>query len=167
MTRPVLDHVSVTVRDIEASLSFYTDLLGLPLIARGTSDDAELAEIMGQQDVSIRWADIEVGEGLVLELVEFEQPVGTPVTKSLWDPGATHIGLQVADIDAVHERLQEAGVQLVSKPVRLTEEGDWYGVQVHYAIDPDGTWIELVQRPDPVAVIDADQPATIASTSSA
>ncbi len=167
MTRPVLDHVSVTVRDLEASLAFYVGLLELPLIARGTSDDAELAEIMGQQDVSIRWADIEVGEGLVLELVEFEQPVGTPVTKSLWDPGATHIGLQVADIDAVHERLQEAGVQLVSKPVRLTEEGDWYGVQVHYAIDPDGTWIELVQRPDPVTVIDADQPATIASTSSA
>ena len=167
MTRPVLDHVSVTVRDLEASLAFYVGLLELPLIARGTSDDAELAEIMGQRDVSIRWADIEVGEALVLELVEFVSPVGTPVTKSLWDPGATHIGLQVADSGAVHERLREAGVQLVSKPVRLTEQGDWYGVQVHYAIDPDGTWIELVQRPDPVEVIVADQPATIASTSSA
>ncbi|HEX7247817.1 MAG TPA: VOC family protein [Actinomycetota bacterium] len=167
MTRPVLDHVSVTVRDIEASLAFYVDLLGLPLIARGVSDDAELAEIMGRRDVSIRWADIEVGEALVLELVEFVNPVGTPVTKSLWDPGATHIGMQVADIDAVHERLREAGVQLVSKPVRLTEQGDWYGVQVHYAIDPDGTWIELVQRPDRVEVIGVGQPATIASTSSA
>ncbi|HVF08281.1 MAG TPA: VOC family protein [Actinomycetota bacterium] len=167
MKRPALDHVSVTVRDIEASLAFYVELLELPLIARGTSDDAELAEIMGQRHVSIRWADIELGEALVLELIEFVQPVGVPVMKSLWDPGATHIGLQVADIDAVHERLREAGVQLVSKPVRLTEHGDWYGVQVHYAIDPDGTWIELVQRPDAVEVIDADQPPTIASTSSA
>ena len=167
MTRPALDHVSVTVRDIEASLAFYVELLELPLIARGMSDVAELAVIMGQRDVSIRWADIDVGEALVLELIEFVQPVGAPVTKSLWDPGATHIGLQVADIDAVHERLREAGVQLVSKPVRLTEQGDWYGVQVHYAIDPDGTWIELVQRPDAIEVVDADQPPTIASTSSA
>jgi len=148
-----LDHVSVTVGDIDASLAFYVGLLGLPLIARGVSDDAELAEIMGQEDVSIRWADIEVGDALVLELVEFVRPLGTPITKSLWDPGATHIGMQVDDIDVVHERLRDAGVRLVSKPVRLTEEGDWYGVRVHYAIDPDGTWIELVQRPDPVEVI--------------
>ena len=149
-----LDHVSVTVRDLDSSLGFYVGLLRLPLIARGVSDDAELAEIMGQDDVSIRWADIEVGDALVLELVEFMRPIGTPVTKSLWDPGATHIGLQVGDIDAVHERLREAGVRVVSKPVRLTEEGDWHGVRVHYAIDPDGTWIELVQRPDHVEVIE-------------
>ena len=149
-----LDHVSVTVRDLESSLGFYVGLLGLPLIARGVSDDAELAEIMGREDVSIRWADIEVGDALVLELIEFMRPIGTPITKTLWDPGATHIGLQVGDVDAVHERLREAGVQVVSKPVRLTEEGDWHGVRVHYAIDPDGTWIELVQRPDHVEVIE-------------
>lgn len=149
-----LDHVSVTVRDLDSSLGFYVGLLGLPLIARGVSDDAELAEIMGQEDVSIRWADIEVGDALVLELVEFMHPIGTPITKTLWDPGATHIGLQVGDIDAMHERLREAGVRVVSKPVRLTEEGDWHGARVHYAIDPDGTWIEVVQRPDHVEVIE-------------
>lgn len=154
MREPVrLDHVSVTVSDIDASLAFYVGLLDLPLIARGVSDDAELAEIMGHEDVSIRWADIDVGETLVLELVEFIRPAGTPITKSLWDPGATHIGLRVGDITAVHERLRDAGVTLVSKPVRLSEEGDWYGSKVHYAIDPDGTWIEIVQRPDAGEVI--------------
>ncbi|MBA3765293.1 MAG: VOC family protein, partial [Actinobacteria bacterium] len=65
-----LDHVSVTVRDLDASLAFYVGLLGLPLIARGESDDVELAEIMDQEDVRIRWADIEVGDALTLELVE-------------------------------------------------------------------------------------------------
>jgi len=162
-----LDHVSVTVRDLDASLAFYVGLLGLPLIARGESGDVELAEIMDQEDVRIRWADIEVGDALTLELVEFVHPIGTPITKSLWDPGSTHIGLQVDDIDAVYVRLRDAGVRVVSKPVRLTEEGDWHGVRVHYAIDPDSTWIELVQRPDRVEVIDTAYPATIASTSSA
>lgn len=148
-----MDHVSVTSRDLDASIAFYVDLLGLPLTARGESEDVELAVMMGQDHVSIRWADLEVGEALTLELVEFIEPIGAPLTKSLWDPGATHIGLQVDDIDGVHDGLRRADVRVISKPVRLTEEGVWYGARVLYAIDPDGTWIELVQRPVDIEVI--------------
>ena len=109
--------------------------------------------MMGLDRVRMRWADVDLGGGMTLELVQFLHPAGSPVSKSLWDPGATHIGLQVDDIDAMHARLREAEVRVVSKPVRLTEEGSWYGAKVLYAVDPDGTWIELVERPEPVAVL--------------
>ena len=69
-----MDHVSVTSRDLDASIAFYVDLLGLPLTARGESEDVELAVMMGQDHVSIRWADLEVGEALTLELVESSSP---------------------------------------------------------------------------------------------
>ena len=35
----------------------------------------------------------------------------------------------------------------------MTEEGSWYGAKVLYVVDPDGTWIELVERPEPVTVL--------------
>ena len=147
------DHVSITCGDLDASLAFYADMLGLRVAARGESDDREIAAMMDLDRVRIRWADVDLGGGTVLELIEFLHPAGTPVSKSLWDPGATHIGLQVDDIDAAHARLLEAEVRVVSEPVRLTEEGSWHGARVLYAIDPDGTWIELVQRPEAVAVL--------------
>lgn len=147
------DHVSITCGDLDASIAFYADVLGLRVDARGESDDREIAAMMDLDRVRIRWADVDLGGGTVLELVEFLHPAGAPVSKSLWDPGATHIGLQVDDIDAAHARLLEAEVRVVSEPVRLTEEGSWYGSRVLYAVDPDGTWIELVQRPETVTLL--------------
>jgi catechol 2,3-dioxygenase-like lactoylglutathione lyase family enzyme len=147
------DHVSVTCSDLDASIAFYAGVLGLEVAARGESDDPEIALMMGLDRVRIRWADLDLGDGITLELVQFLHPSGSPVSKTLWDPGATHIGLQVEDIEATHARLRDADVRVVSKPVRLTEEGSWYGAKVLYAVDPDGTWIELVERPDPVTVL--------------
>jgi hypothetical protein len=47
----------------------------------------------------------------------------------------------------VHARLREANVRVISDPVRLTEEGSWLDARVLYVVDPDGTWVELVERP--------------------
>jgi catechol 2,3-dioxygenase-like lactoylglutathione lyase family enzyme len=148
-----VDHVSVTTRDLDASIAFYEGLLGLSVAARGESQDEEIAEMMGLDRVRIQWADVDAGDGMVLELVQFLHPVGTPIARSLWDPGASHIGLLVDDIDAMRARLVEADVRVISKPVRLTEEGSWHGAKVLYAVDPDGAWIELVERPEPVTVL--------------
>ncbi len=147
-----LDHVSVTCADLDASIAFYSDVLGLSVAARGESEDSELAQLMDRDRVRIRWADVEVGDGVILELVQFLEPTGAPLVKSLWNPGATHLGLGVADLDAAHARLLAGGVRVLSRPVRLTEEGAWHDVRVLYAIDPDGIWIELVQRPEPEPV---------------
>jgi len=105
---------------------------------------------MGTSGASIRWADLDLGDGHVLELLEFVEPQGKPLEKVLWDPGAGHIGLRVDDIDAVRARLRDAKVEVRSEPVTLEEPGPWFGVRVLYAIDPDGTWVELVERPSPL-----------------
>jgi glyoxylase I family protein len=143
-----LDHVSVTTHDIEASVAFYGGLLEIAVMAEGESEGEELDELLGVSDVRIRWADLDLGQGRVLELIKFVNPNGVPVSKSQWDPGATHLGLRVRDIEAVYDRLREAGARVVSRPVRLTEEGAWDGARVLYTVDPDGTWVELVEHPD-------------------
>jgi catechol 2,3-dioxygenase-like lactoylglutathione lyase family enzyme len=139
-----LDHVAVTSGDLEASLGFYRDLLGLELRARGADRGGEF-DITGIADASVRWADLRLAHGQVLELIEYVDPRGRPIRPSPNDPGATHISLRVADVDAVYERLREAGAVVVGEPVTITTPGSWEGARVFYSSDPDGVSVELIQ----------------------
>jgi catechol 2,3-dioxygenase-like lactoylglutathione lyase family enzyme len=150
-----LDHVSVTTADLERSVAFYCDLLGLPLAGRGESHEPELSALTGLPGVHVRWADVALGGGQLLELLQYLAPEGAPIRPSANDPGATHIGLTVEGLDDLHRRLVEAGVPVRSGPVELQEPGSWSGVRCLYARDPDGVWVELVERARVVVLPDA------------
>ncbi|MGH2926046.1 MAG: VOC family protein [Solirubrobacterales bacterium] len=140
-----LDHVSVTAADLERSLGFYGDLLGLEVRARGEAQGGEF-EITGLANPSVRWADLQLAHGQVLELIEYVDPPGDPVRPSVNDPGATHISLRVNDVDAVHRRLIEAGAPVIGEPATLTAPGAWQGARAFYCADPDGVTVELIQQ---------------------
>jgi diaminopimelate decarboxylase len=141
-----LDHVSITCADLDASLDFYTGLLGIELRSRGDAQGGEFA-ITGIEDPQVRWADLILGDGRVLELIEFVDPRGTPHRPQPNDAGATHISLRVADAVAVHARLREAGAEPRSEPVTIEASGDWNGSRAFYVGDPDGVTVELIERP--------------------
>jgi catechol 2,3-dioxygenase-like lactoylglutathione lyase family enzyme len=142
-----VDHVSVTVGSIDRSLAFYEGLLGLSVRERSESDDPELAEITGVPGVRMAFADLVLGDGRVLELVEYLQPRLEPLGQSVQRPGSGHVSLLVDDAGAVHRRLTEAGVVPRSPPVLIEDDGDWHGVRCFYAEDPDGFTLEFIQRP--------------------
>ncbi len=143
-----LDHVAVTSGDLDRSLHFYCDLLGLELRARGEARGAEF-EITGIDDPTVRWADLQLSNGQVLELVEYVHPLGEPSRARPNDAGATHISLRVADLDAVYGRLREAGVSVVGEPMKITSPSAWQGDRAFYANDPDGVTVELIQPATP------------------
>jgi diaminopimelate decarboxylase len=144
-----LDHVSITCADLDRSMAFYADLLGIPVRDRGEEEGGEVAEITGLPGARIRWADLELGRGQVLELIQYLEPAGTAAGGSLSDPGAVHIALEVESADAAHRALREAGVEVRSAPVELTEPGSWQGSRCLYALDPDGVTVEIIERPNP------------------
>ena len=142
-----IDHVSVTCGDLDRSLAFYCDLLGVALRGRGDADGSSEFEITGIANPRVRWADLELPHGQVLELIEYEHPRGTPVRPEPNDPGATHISLRVPDADAACERLRAAGASVRSDPVTIEASGAWQGARAFYAADPDGVTVELIQPP--------------------
>jgi len=144
--RPVrLDHVSVTTADLDRSIAFYRDVIGLPLVDRGDLDDDVIETLTARPGARARWAELALGGGQVLELVQYLEPAEDGVDQRTWRPGATHIGLSIDAIDDVLERLGEQGYRS-SEVVTLDEPG-WEGVRCVYATDPDGVTIELVDRP--------------------
>lgn len=149
-----LDHISVTTGDIARSLAFYRDLLGLPVRSVGELSGEEVERITGVPGARLLSADLDLGRGQVLELLEY---VGAADGEALAmdRPGSGHIGLTVDDVDAIHHQLVDAGWTVKSAPVELIEPGDWFGARCMTVLDPDGVAVELVERPRHPRVVNA------------
>jgi catechol 2,3-dioxygenase-like lactoylglutathione lyase family enzyme len=147
MSVPAFNHVSVTCADLDRSLAFYHELLGLPILSQGEVSGDELEAVIGMSDVRLRFAEIAFSDAGFLELFEYLQPQGEAVSPRTCNPGAVHFCLTVDDVEAVHARLTAAGVTTRSAPVTLNR-GSWKGAGVFYAVDPDGVTVELIEFPE-------------------
>jgi catechol 2,3-dioxygenase-like lactoylglutathione lyase family enzyme len=140
------NHVSVTAADLDRSLGFYADVVGLQLLGRGETDAEHVRLQTGFPDLRLRWAELSFGRGQVLELFEYLTPRGTPLHARTCDPGCVHFALEVDDLERLYERLVTAGVRTRSKPVSIAT-GNWQGAKALYALDPDGVTVEFVEAP--------------------
>lgn len=139
-------HTGITVSDLEASIDFYKDILGLELIQEPTERiiGEELEIGLGVPGAELRVAIFKVGDG-TLELLQYHNPK-SPV-ESPMPPhtiGAMHIALEVDDIYAKVEELEDKGIIFNSKPNIITE-GPLAGWKWAYFKDIDGILLELVE----------------------
>jgi catechol 2,3-dioxygenase-like lactoylglutathione lyase family enzyme len=148
MTVTRIDHVGITVSDLDRALGFYRDLLGLRVIADTSVAEPEVAELLGLDSVQLRIADLDSGDGRVVELIQYLQPKGRRIAYESTDSATAHLAFTVDDLDALRERLTSAGATVVSRrPITISEPGGSFdGAICLYVRDPDGLILELVQR---------------------
>jgi diaminopimelate decarboxylase len=140
------DHVALGVSDLDESIAFYGDVLGLRVRDRGRIEPELIERMTGVPDAVVDFADIEAGSR-VLELLEYRSPATRPSPRSGGRLGGVHVALRVEDARAVHARLLAAGMAPFSDPVLLPDDGtDWSGALVFYVRDPDGVLLEIVER---------------------
>ena len=121
---PRISHICIRCGDLQSSLSFYRDMLGLEEFMR--------LEIKGKQIVILRSDSINV------ELTQ-----ANPAEESLQAEGhhgLNHFGFLVRNINEMVTALKEKGVNILSEP-REVQKGAWAA----FVEDPDGVRIELVQ----------------------
>jgi catechol 2,3-dioxygenase-like lactoylglutathione lyase family enzyme len=148
-----IDHVGVTVADLDRAVEFWCGRLGLRQISRVTETGPDIAALIGEDSVEIEIADLDAGDGRVIELIRYIRPAGRPVRQRSTGPGSSHIALRVDDLDAALEHIQGSQARQISRhPVVLHDPGGaWDGVACCYIADPDGNIVELVQRPGAAA----------------
>ena len=151
-----LSHVELTVRDLDRSLHFYRDLLGLQVIQEGTEQDLPASQdytgIFERPHRRFRFVVLHyhaesagpygMGPGapiIVLIAPQDVPPTGTSIKVD--QVGITHIGLWVNGLDAVYEDLKKKGVQCVIPPHTLNQT-----MRSAFALDPDGILIQLDER---------------------
>ena len=144
-----IDHIGINTREFALTLGFYRDLLGLRVLAESTFSDSETAALLGLESVELHIADLDSGDGRVVELIEYRQPTGARVAFQLYDWPVIHLAFTVDDLAAVQDRLEAAGVAILSRhPITIHEPGGAFdGATCLYIQAPEGVIVELVQRP--------------------
>ncbi len=141
-----LHHVGITVKDLDASIRFYHDVLGLGFSNEPSPwfEGEELGRGVGVPGAALRQVSLLVGD-TTLELLEYKSPP-TETTAPLKsnNRGASHVAFVVDDIEAAKFELEAKGVQFYSS-VNVVDEGVLAGWRWVYFQDPDGYPLELVQ----------------------
>jgi catechol 2,3-dioxygenase-like lactoylglutathione lyase family enzyme len=144
-------HLNVNCSDLERSLAFYRDRLGLTQGAHTVPDEPQPGAAFGldaaQWDAWILNDRRGFGVGTVLDLLEWQvpRPAGAPY------PAANHLGFgrlgfACDDVDGLYGRLVAAGVDCTGAPHDIGLAGA-PPVRAFVCADPDGTLLEFVTAP--------------------
>ena len=134
-------HVGFTVRDMEASVAFYRDLLGFEVTGTGEAFDEE-DRPLDLKGVHLLSTAMKSGD-CQIELLQFLSPPGRSTAPRMSDAGCVHIAMATNDIQAVYDKLVKGGVK-VNAPPQKDESGFEWAWWMFFK-DPDGTMIEVVQ----------------------
>jgi catechol 2,3-dioxygenase-like lactoylglutathione lyase family enzyme len=143
-----LHHTGLTVGNLERSLGFYRDLLGLEVVMTQERQGGYFGEIVGYPDAHVRMAHLRPpGSEHALELFEYLVPEGRRHEVEPRDIGLTHVCLVVDDLDGVYARLADSGTCTFFTPPVEVDTGVNAGSRALYLRDPDGTILELFEPP--------------------
>ena len=139
-------HAGITVKNLEKSLVFYRDLLGLRLVKQEPVRKAR-GEKLGVPGAVIQVAVLQTEDpATTVELIEYLEPQLPAVSPSPINlPGSMHLAFHVEDIDKQVKRMKEAGVRFVSEDYEVIKDGPLKGMKWIYFKDPDGTNLELIE----------------------
>ena len=141
-----LHHVGITVKNLDASIRFYHDVLGLQFSNEPSPwfDGPELGPAVGVPGAALRQVSLLLGD-TTLELLEYQSPP-SETTRPLVSNniGASHVALLVDDIRATKADLEAKGISFYSD-VNTVDEGVLAGWRWVYFEDPDGYPLELVE----------------------
>ncbi len=139
-------HTGFVVRDIEKSVAFYTEVMGLEATMR-LEVDGEFAErIVGFEGAHLKVAFLNMGDGHNLELVQYIYPPSAEGQINRNDLGASHLAFLVDNVEEYHANMSEKGLRFLGPPPTLIQDGKVV-VKAIYAQDPDNNWLEFAEFP--------------------
>ena len=131
-------HVGVTVTDLDRTIEFYREVLGLDVLDRFTVSGDAFSEGVGVEGATGSFAHLDA-DGARIELVEYEPEGEARSAETVNQPGAKHLGLSVADLDRFYAELPE-DAETVSEP-QTTESG----TRILFLRDPEDNLVEVVE----------------------
>ncbi len=118
------DHCGIRAADLERSLRFYTDVLGLELLEVVTVLDQPFY-FVGNNTIRI---EIEQANPAQIEAATGPQA------------GLYHLAFEVDDLEGTAARLRDAGAQFLLPPSQFREDR-----KIAFILDPDGVAVQLIQ----------------------
>lgn len=145
-----ISHTAITVRDTEASLAFYRDLLGMKVTggSLNTGVTQEYLDSVFGARVKVTAVSPPTAPAHV-EFLEYEAPPGgrpMPLDTEANDLWHWQTSLVVEDVQAAAETLRAAGVRFVSPEVVAVPDPELGFSEAIMVLDPDGHAMRLIER---------------------
>ena len=145
-----VSHIAICVADLERSLEFYRDILGLTVKLHTTQDmaerpGAESAEMYERPRTARTVANVWFDEShspqpfLVLTSHPGDQVSGEPI--KLDQKGISHISFEVENVQAYAKELIAKGVPLAGTMEDFTDSSG--NVRTFFVYDPDGILVQF------------------------
>ena len=109
----IMDHVSLTVRDVDKSIEFYSKGLGLKLLR---------ISVLNPSPGTVYKNAYLYSDNFLLEIITAESAATRPQSPDTWQKtmrgsiGITHLGMRVRNLDAAISRLKAAGATMIGEP---------------------------------------------------
>jgi predicted enzyme related to lactoylglutathione lyase len=147
----LINHVGITVGDLDAGVQWYSAVFGLTVLAgpteTGLAGDARARrlDIFGPRWGGMRLAHLIDDSGVGIEMFEFIKPPTVIADEpfAYWRTGLWHVAFTVEDLEATREKITELGGRARTGIYKLGNSG----CHVCYCEDPWGTALELSTKP--------------------
>lgn len=144
-------HVGLTIKDMNATIKFYQDILGLTLSGDMTMEGPAVSILTQIPDAKLRVVYFQSSQSIhtvPIELIEF---IGDHYESSPYDT-LNHVGLSevcflTQNIDETYHMLKQKGVKFLSEPQYFDLSDQGYGKsKVVYFYDNNGIVLELMEE---------------------
>ncbi|MDF1609467.1 VOC family protein [Hoeflea sp. YIM 152468] len=164
-----INHIGLTVPDIDEAESFFTDVLGCEKATSfGPFRDDSGTFMQDLLDVDPRAVVNQItlmrcGFGSNIELFSYDAPDQQTVRPRNSDIGGHHLAFYVDDIDAAAAYFKEQGIRTLMGPFPVTE-GPAAGQSILYFFAPWGLQLEAISFPKGMAYEQDGGPALWSNT---
>ena len=135
-------HVGIVVQDMEASLHFWRDLMGLEVAVDFWEQGEFIDTVQHLQGVNLHMIKLRAPDGSMVELLkDHAHPTPPPDRDRMCDRGIRHIAFTVEDVDASYGILRNEGCETLSEPT-VSPDGK---AKLFFARDPEGNLMEIVE----------------------
>lgn len=143
-------HVGLTVKDIDRSIDFYKNILGLSFQGEMLMEGEETDKLFNMKDAKVRVAYLNGSQEIFAPPIELLEFLSDDVESSWPDLNKISISevcFQVDDIEESYRNLKAKGVEFLSEPQSFdfTSQGFGKSIAVYFK-DPDGIILELIEE---------------------
>jgi catechol 2,3-dioxygenase-like lactoylglutathione lyase family enzyme len=137
-------HLGLVVSNIDKSLEFYHDLLGLHIQGKTDEKGSFISKILSHENVELKTVKLSADDNSTrIELLQFKNPKNVKTKKNdLFEPGLTHFSLTVKNLDELYLRLKNLKIEFNYPPI-ISPNGT---LKVAFCRDFEGNYVELIEE---------------------
>lgn len=139
-----MNHVSFTVNNLERSVAFYQDVLGLECISIAERDEEFSSAVTGVPNAQMKIAYMKASNCSV-ELIQYITGAGECLDTKTCNVGSAHICFNIRDYDDWMKRMEKNKVRFRGE-LCIVPAGPNKGRRVCYMMDDDGNNLEFIEE---------------------